>query len=154
MKICFKCKKRKALTEFYKHSKMADGHLNKCKECTKRDVKKNYATKPEYYRAYEKTPKRRSASYARAKSYAQTAAGKAAHARATKAYRLKYPERYKANTMLNNAVRDGRVIKPAGMHGHHEDYSKPLQVQWLTPHEHVHHHIKRGRISGAPRKYK
>lgn len=37
MKTCFKCNTEKELDEFYKHPMMADGHLNKCKVCTRSD---------------------------------------------------------------------------------------------------------------------
>jgi hypothetical protein len=37
-KICFKCGIDKPLTEYYAHKQMGDGHLNKCKDCTKKDT--------------------------------------------------------------------------------------------------------------------
>ena len=40
-KTCFKCGKLLPLSSFYKHSGMADDHLNKCKDCTRNDTKIN-----------------------------------------------------------------------------------------------------------------
>lgn len=36
-KKCFKCKKTKPLKDFYRHNEMADGHIGKCKKCTRKD---------------------------------------------------------------------------------------------------------------------
>lgn len=46
-KICFKCNIKKGVSEFYKHKGMSDGHLNKCKECSKKDSIKIYNEKSE-----------------------------------------------------------------------------------------------------------
>lgn len=46
-KRCFKCGRVLPISDFYVHPKMADGHLNKCKDCTKEDVHSNYLRKSE-----------------------------------------------------------------------------------------------------------
>mgnify|MGYP003666873367 FL=1 len=38
-KNCIICGERKELSAYYRHKKMYDGHLNKCKECTKNQSK-------------------------------------------------------------------------------------------------------------------
>jgi hypothetical protein len=57
-------------------------------------------------------------------------------------YREKTKLRKKAYKALENAIKSGKVKpcpceicgKKAG--GHHEDYSKPLEVRWLCPQHH------------------
>lgn len=39
MKNCIICNKKKPLTDYYKHSQMSDGYLNKCKDCCKIQAK-------------------------------------------------------------------------------------------------------------------
>ena len=132
-KVCFKCGIEKDLSEFYVHPRMKDGHLNKCKECTKRDAHERIVLHPEIVRAYEKKrysdPKRKECVRRHVAQWSE-----------------KYPERKKASNMVNNAVRDGRLLKPdkcemcnkeGKLHGHHYDYSKPLDVIWLCPECHA-----------------
>ena len=126
MKKCFKCRALKPITEFYKHKAMADGHLNKCKSCTKQDVIKHRAENDsvrEYDRRRYQRPER--------KAYQQSN---------VKRWRAENPEKYKAQTAVGNAVRDGRLVKgdvcercgaEDHIHAHHSDYSKPLEVEWL-----------------------
>lgn len=52
-KVCFKCKVEKPISSFYQHPQMRDGHLGKCKECTKKDVKENTEKRRDYYNRYD-----------------------------------------------------------------------------------------------------
>lgn len=140
-KQCFRCGETKSLEEFYKHPNMADGRLNKCKECTKQDAR--LVGKTDKRKAYEKkrwdTPERREAVYASLKRAKK--ADPERFAKYQRDYVAKYPERRAARVMLGNAVRDGRIKrqpckscgKKKGVQAHHRDYSKPLVVRWLCP---------------------
>lgn len=126
MKKCFKCGESKPLSAFYKHKMMADGHLNKCKECTKADVKLHREANIERIRAYDRERGSRQDKYY------------------LREYRKRNPEKNKARAMVNYHVRAGNMTKKpcevcgatGRVEGHHDDYSKPLDVRWLCS---VHH---------------
>ena len=142
MKRCFKCGVTKELSDFYKHKKMSDGHLNKCKDCAKEDVRKNREKRVEYYREYDQW------------RYAVLGIRKDQRAEYLKEYRAKNKDAYLAHTMVGNAVRDGKLKKPCNcsdcgnftpsrkLHAHHNDYSVPLEVVWLCAACHAKEHPK------------
>lgn len=122
-KICFKCSETKPLTEFYRHAMMADGHLGKCKDCTRKDVRLHRQDNPERVRAYDR---------ARAKLPHR----KSLRDRINAAFPA---EKKRAHTAVARAMRNGTLErKPCAFCGtaepveaHHHDYTKPLDVTWL-----------------------
>ena len=148
MKTCFKCNITKPVDEFYKHKMMGDGRLGKCKECAKRDTRANRAAKLEYYQEYDR---QRGALEHRLQAriaYARTERGAVVHREACERWDARNPLKRGAQQMLNNAVRDGKVKKlpceicgrTDRIHGHHDDYAKPLEVRWLCATHHAAHH--------------
>ena len=140
-KICLECGFLLPIDDFYYHSVMADEHLNVCKTCTKARVRKHRRENEsvrEYDRKRAKTPERKK------------------HARdVTIRWRAENPEKYKAETAVGNALRDGKLFKKPcehrdpqsgevcgvlKVHAHHEDYSKPLEVDWFCAKHHHRHH--------------
>lgn len=133
MKTCFKCNQAKPLTEFYRHKAMADGHLNKCKICTKSDVSAYRLKNVERVREYDR---QRANKPHRVKH----------RARVAKSWKVAYPDRRAAQVALNNAVRDGLIHRQpcfvcgSAAEAHHPDYSRPLDVVWLCPPHHKQTH--------------
>lgn len=143
MKKCFKCDEEKPLSEFYKHKQMADGHLNKCKACTKSDVGKNYSENKDYYRQYEKERAKMPHRVKARQEYARSEQGIIKGNEAKKRWTRRNPIKRMASIMVGNAVRDGKILKPDAcescgskpvrLHGHHDDYAYPMVVRWLCP---------------------
>ena len=140
MKNCFKCNTLKELSEFYRHPQMLDGHVNKCKECNKSDVRANRAGKIDYYRNYDHGRNMRPDRVKARREYIVTDAGKAATKRSRTAYRKRFPNAYRAKLKFGNALRDKKIHRQYScskcssdirIEGHHDDYSKPLDVRWL-----------------------
>lgn len=150
MKVCFKCNMSKPIDEFYKHKKTADGYLNKCKDCTRFDVNKHRKENIEKVRAYDRNRLNKAERAKQSHEYHKTEKGKSVRFIATRNYRNSNPERYRANTAVSNAIRDGRLIRPnecscCGVrckpHGHHNNYSKPLDVVWYCNKCHNQYHL-------------
>ena len=151
MKTCFKCGATKDFSEFYAHKMMADGHLGKCKECTKADVAKRYALKHDMVMAYEKKrqayPERLAAQRGYSANYRKKFPEK--RTETLKRHNEKYPEKYAARVTAKNRVRDGKLVRlpcvvcgSEKSEGHHEDYSKPLEVTWLCRKHHAARHVE------------
>jgi len=98
LKKCFKCKKEKDLTEFYKHNQMQDGYLNKCKICAKRDATEHRNKNLEKVRAYDKARSLLPHRVKNRKEYQKT-------------YKSQYPERKPANNLLRSAIKSGKIKK-------------------------------------------
>lgn len=130
-----------------------------CKSCHKKRVKENRAKNVEYYRAYDAArfqndPRVKE----RHKRYQKTEKGKESMRAARANWINKSPEARAAHVILGNAIKNGRVEKPTNcslcgaltksrsLHGHHEDYAKPLEVTWLCAQCHCDTH---GRTSSA-----
>ena len=149
-KRCFKCGVVKNIDEFYRHSAMADGHLGKCKECTKKDSTERRNKKIEEVRAYDRKRTTLPHRTAMRDEWSKTPYGKIQSNEAKQRWAEKNPEKIKAHQSLDNAVRDRKVIKfpcqicgSEDSEGHHEDYTKPLEVIWLCPKHHSEHHKRK-----------
>ncbi len=129
-KTCFKCHKELPLTEFYAHPRMRDKHLNKCKECAKKDVRDHRRISPhvreqERARHKPKSPNQRTGEWRKADK-----------------------RRMKCHNAVHRAVAKGTLTKqPCAQCGetrvlaHHPDYDKPLEIIWLCSLCHNRHHL-------------
>ena len=164
-KQCKKCLETKPLARFPKVAKMKDGYLNHCKDCKNTKAKALRKENPEhYYKWYRENAdlvKERAAIY-RAKTRpaqlererAWNAANKEVLSERQRKYRAKDSHKFAARSSINVAIKLGNLVRPFNCSechkfctpdGHHDDYSKPLEVRWLCRQCHVAHHANERR---------
>lgn len=144
-KVCTICGAEKDVSGFYRNRLIFYPY---CKVC--------YIEKSNKYRAnnLERLLERsseRSATEAyktKRKRYLKSKAGKEAMRRSNANQKLRYPERYRARRELVKAIERGILVrKPCvvcgteqNVQGHHEDYSKPLDIIWYCRTHHIERH--------------
>lgn len=137
VKCCRTCGAIKPIKSFYKDRRMADGHINNCKVCEIARTQAYKARNLEKVQAYDREKAKRP--YYRGLSNKRKRASNKA-----------YPERVRARYLLREALRKGQVTRPATcaicdkpkrVVAHHEDYSKPLEVEWLCYSCHGYKHV-------------
>lgn len=107
-----------------------------CKECVRARVKARRDANIEAIRAYDRARGQSPERKARVKADYPKYANHPSKA----AWKIRNADKKAAHDAVNNAVRDGRMIRPlicedcnqpGRIEGHHDNYLKPLAVRWL-----------------------
>lgn len=148
-KQCRKCNQIKSINDFYNDKSQKDGKQNICKICSRKNVDKYRAENPEKIKEQDKKKYQNNKEYYNQKNRERSESPERKEYLKkmynTDKYRSKQRSKYhnckktKARISLNYHISKGNISKPdvcsicgsSGIiHGHHEDYNKPLDVVW------------------------
>lgn len=124
---------------------MADGHVNKCKTCNKKDTKADYDRKivdPEW-KLKERDRSREKMRKCREDGRYKTTSPEDSYLKSKK-FRENYPEKYAAHIASQRIPLEPCVVcgSTEKIERHHEDYSKPKEVTFLCKKHHSERHVE------------
>lgn len=139
-KACPGCGQAKPLSEFHRNQTRSDGRQTYCKACQRARIDTTKSAKRTEQQKKWKRENRERVAMGKKRWAAQNRERKTEQG---KRYKERHSEKVRAHTAVAHAIRDGKLLKPdscedcgglppsSNLHGHHEDYSKPLEVEWL-----------------------
>jgi len=144
MQNCKVCGTTKPLEEYYKNDRT-------CKVCRRGIVKAHRAANLDRIQAYDRgrgqSPERKKKVKEQYDRRMSTEEGRKKASENSKRNQNKNLLKRAARVIVGNSVRDGKLIKEpcevcgdTDSAGHHEDYTKPLEVTWLCLHHHGERH--------------
>lgn len=132
MKLCLRCKVEKEISEFHHDRSRKDGLMNRCIKCDRRFYRQKRQRNVDNYRARDKRY------YERHKEEIL---------RTRQEWRDRNWFKVKAHEAVRRALRMGVITRQPCFCGdtrtdaHHEDYTKPLEIQWLCRSHHNRIHV-------------
>ena len=147
MKRCTKCKIEKELSEFSKNRSRRDRLQHVCKECC-REYQQTATGKEVSQKAHRKYRETKAGKEIEWK-YAQSDPGKEVRRKTNQKYKRLNTKKTKPHHAVEYALKTGKLTRPNHCEscfkecrpdGHHEDYSRPLDVEWLCKKCHTNLH--------------
>lgn len=155
--ICNKCKVDKPLTEYYSRNGKPHGCV--CKDCIRARTREWRLETIEVRREYDRNRPNKKERCEKQKEYKARLRRENPEKYAEifhgirKRYRQKYRDKTNAENQLDYAILHNKIIRPDECsvchkkcipHGHHFDYTKPLEVIWVCPacHSQIHRQMR------------
>lgn len=145
-KTCRKCLQTKPVAEFSRRQR-GDGYQSWCKQCRRGRYREHCSEEKQSTRRYQARHRvdHRFANHRWRKRRRELVSTY------SRRYRAEHPEAMRAHLAIFRAVHSGRLRrKPCeqcgateNVRGHHDDYSKPLEVRWLCESCHQTLHAQR-----------
>lgn len=155
MKKCSHCEAVLSLDNFYNNRSTTDGKQPECKACHNAGVKRRRANDPDKRKRQDAEYRHRNPERRREIGRAYVARHAREHAERGRQFRIESPEKYRAQSLLNRAIKSGKIVRSktcevcgavGRIEGHHPDYAMPYLVKWLC--KPCHYKADRNRLEG------